>query len=265
MLILGYFLCLVMGLTLGLIGAGGSILVFPILVYFFNTSPVHATSYSLVIVGLTALVGFLHYIKNRSFSFNISILFTFSVILATYLTRLYVLPNIPELIDLYRFQISKDHTIMFTFVIMMLISSLLIIKSEDTSVHEIRKFKDNILSKFLILFTGLSIGVFTGIIGAGGGFLIIPALVLLLKLEMKNAVGISLFIIFAKSFLGIIGDVQIGVSFDYKLICYISICTSIGIILGSKLNNTLNSNTLKKLFGVFTCFLALLIVLVELA
>tara|TARA_B110001454_G_scaffold143078_1_gene132833 strand:+ start:301 stop:1098 length:798 start_codon:yes stop_codon:yes gene_type:complete len=262
MLILGYFLSSIMGLILGSIGAGGSILILPILVYFIGISPTLSTSYSLIIVGFTALIGSLSYIKKKKINFTIVLIFALPSLITVYLTRRYFLPILPNDINLLNILITKDFFIMILFSLLMIISALLMINSKEAKTRsEINKRK--LFNNSVIIFEGILVGFFTGIIGAGGGFLIIPALVVFSGLDMKTAVGSSLFIIFIKSLFGFIGDYQSGVIIDINILIGLLCFTTIGILLGLSISKNMQSNILKKCFGWFTLFVATFIIIKE--
>ena len=262
MIITGYFLSSIMGFVLGSIGAGGSILILPILVYFIGVNPTLATSYSLIIVGLTALIGSLSYIKNKQINFSIALIFAIPSLVAVYLTRRYFLPVLPDNISLFDFIITKDHFIMFLFSILMILAAIFMIRSKDnknSAIGNNPSFTNNVI----IIIEGIAVGFFTGIIGAGGGFLIIPALVLFTGLDMKAAVGSSLFIIFIKSLFGFLGDYQSGVTIDIYILLGIMSFTTLGMIMGVFLSKKTKSSILKKCFGWFILLIGFLILIKE--
>jgi len=262
MVIIGYFLSSIMGIVLGSIGAGGSILILPILVYFIGINPTLATSYSLIIVGLTALIGSFNYIRNKQINFSIALMFAIPSLIAVYLTRRYFLPILPDNISLFNIIITKDHFIMILFSVLMILAAFFMIRSKEI------KSKNNIsksllFNNIIIVIEGIAVGFFTGIIGAGGGFLIIPALVLLTGLDMKTAVGSSLIIIFIKSLFGFIGDYQSGVTIDVNILLGIMSFTIIGLFLGIGISKKMKSYILKKIFGWFTLLTGFLIIIKE--
>ena len=262
MIILGYFLSSIMGLVLGSIGAGGSILILPILVYFIGISPTLSTSYSLIIVGFTALVGSLNYIKNKQINFSVALIFAVPSLITVYMTRRYFLPILPDNINLFNILITKDLFIMTLFSLLMIASALLMINSRvNKASSEINKRK--LFKNIIIIFEGIAVGFFTGIIGAGGGFLIIPALVVFSGLDMKTAVGSSLFIIFLKSFFGFVGDYQSGVIIDIDILLGILCFTIVGMVLGLSISKNIKSNIVKQCFGWFTLFVAAFIIIKE--
>ncbi|MGB1309398.1 MAG: sulfite exporter TauE/SafE family protein, partial [Oceanihabitans sp.] len=204
--ILGYLGALIIGLVLGLIGGGGSILTVPILVYILSINPVTATAYSLFVVGSSALVGALRNMQKGLVDFRTAIVFSIPAFIAVYVSRKYIIPAIPEnIISIGDFILSKNIAIMLFFAIIMLFASVSMIWNKKEKKEETNIVKYNYP---LIIFEGAIVGVLTGIVGAGGGFLIIPALVLFAKLPMKKAVATSLLIIAIKSLIGFIGDVE---------------------------------------------------------
>ena len=231
-------------------------LIFPILVYFFTINPVLATSYSLIIVGITALIGSIQNYRSQTLDIKVGLIFSIPIILSTYLTRRYLMPFIPEQITFNNYIIEKDLFILILFVLLMFLASFLMLKSKITTNVVIENAKYKFLFNNLTIPLGIFIGLFTGLVGAGGGFLIIPALVIFLKLNMIVAVGTSLLIIFLKSVIGVLGDILSGIVFDYSLIFIIIVCTGTGIVLGVKLNKRLDS-IIKNLFGImvfYNCF-----------
>jgi uncharacterized membrane protein YfcA/rhodanese-related sulfurtransferase len=248
--IAGYLAASLIGLSLGLIGGGGSILTVPVLVYLFGETASQATAYSLFIVGLTALIGSFSFMRKGQVDFRTALVFGPPSILAVYLVRGYVVPNIPKhLFSVGSFEVTRDKGILFLFAIMMVATAFSMIRSRagsDDSAPVAPRF-----DYLKIMVEGLVVGAVTGLVGGGGGFLIIPALVLLAKLPMKIAVGTSLLIIAAKSLLGFIGDVQTNSSLDWGLLGSVSALAVLGILVGSALSARISGAKLKPAFGYF--------------
>src|SRR5690554_2421244 len=204
--ILGYIGALLIGLVLGLIGGGGSILTVPILVYALTLNPVIATGYSLFVVGTTSLVGAVKNMAKGMVDYRTAIIFSIPAFIAVYLTRAFLIPAIPEkLFQNGDFLMTKNLAIMLFFAIIMLLASVSMIRNKREEVDSDAKITYNYP---LIVIEGFAVGTITGLVGAGGGFLIIPALILLAKLPMKKAVATSLFIIAIKSLIGFFVDVH---------------------------------------------------------
>ena len=210
--ILGYFGAFLVGLILGLIGSGGSILSLPVLVYVFGINPVLATAYSLFIVGITSLVGSIKNLRNNMIDYNTTLFFSISAIISVYITRKYLILLIPEIIlttDLI--VLTKEKFIMLLFSILMVVAGFFMIKKSPKTIVKMKNIKTIAPNKLIILAEGSLIGFITGLVGAGGGFIIIPVLVILTKLRMKHAIATSLAIISLKSLIGFIGDIQVQI------------------------------------------------------
>ena len=260
--IFGYIGALFIGLVLGLIGGGGSILTVPILVYALTLNPVIATAYSLFVVGTTSLVGAAKNMMKGMVDFKTAIIFAIPAFIAVYLTRAYLIPAIPdELFQVGDFMVTKNLAIMLFFAIIMLLASITMIRNKRKEIEE-----DNVITYNypLIIIEGLVVGAITGIVGAGGGFLIIPALVLLAKLPMKKAVATSLFIIAIKSLIGFLGDVQ-NLDIDWKFLLSFTAISVVGIFIGIWLNKFIDGKKLKKAFGWFVLIMGIYIIYKELA
>ena len=259
--ILGYIGAAVMGLTLGLIGGGGSILTVPILVYLFHINPVLATAYSLFIVGLTSLVGSLSHIRMGNIEWKTAIVFGIPSIVAVFFTRWAIIPAIPDaLFSLGDFVVTKSLLLLLLFAALMVAASISMIrKTKPRAVSGEVRFNYP-----LILAEGLVVGVVTGLVGAGGGFLIIPALVLLANLPMKQAVGTSLIIIAAKSLIGFTGDVNTEIAVDWSFLLTFSAIATAGILGGSLLSKHLDDAKLKPAFGWFVLVMGVYIIAKEL-
>lgn len=258
--IIGYAGAILIGLILGLIGGGGSILTVPIFVYLLGIDPVYATAYSLFVVGVTSGVGAIRFSMKSLVDYKTGIVFAIPALFSVYITRKFLVPAIPETIfNIGDFVLSKDVGIMIFFALVMLIASISMIRGRKEQQNSSSKPKLNIP---IILIEGVVVGIVTGLVGAGGGFLIIPALVLLAKLPMKTAVATSLLIISAKSLIGFIGDVQ-NLAIDWKFILGFTALSIIGIFIGIYLSQFIKANNLKKAFGWFVLAMGIYIILKE--
>lgn len=263
--IFGILASSVIGISLGLIGGGGSILTVPVLVYLFNVDPVLATAYSLFIVGLSSLVGAFPKYKTGMIDLKTAVVFGVPSIIAVFLTRKVLVPAIPAtLFEVAGVSVTKALAMMILFAVLMVAASVSMIrdkKKEEQATDEPRVFNYP-----MILLEGAVVGVLTGLVGAGGGFLIIPALVMLSKLPMKQAVGTSLLIIAAKSLIGFTGDVmENAAQMDWTLLSIVTSLAVVGIFVGNQLSKKIDGAALKKGFGWFVLVMGIYIIVKELA
>lgn len=259
--IAGYMSSILIGVALGLIGGGGSILTVPVLVYLFSIDAVMATAYSLFIVGSTSIAGSFSYFKKGLVNIRTAVVFGIPSIAAVYLTRAYIVPAIPAIIFTSGdFIFTKSMLLMVLFAILMIVTSFSMIKKNKEAVVEISQ--QQTFNYPLILIEGAVVGVLTGLVGAGGGFLIIPALVLLSKLPMKEAVGTSLVIIAAKSLIGFFGENN-ETPMDWTFLLAITVFAIIGIFIGMALSKKIDGNKLKPAFGWFVLVMGIYILIKE--
>lgn len=247
--ITGYIASTFIGISLGLIGGGGSILTVPVLVYLFCPDAVMATTYSLFIVGSTSVVGSFSYFKKGLVNIKTAIVFGIPSIAAIFLTRIYILPAIPQnVVTIGSFTVTKDILLMLLFAILIVTASYSMIKKDQHPCEEVLFHQT--FNYFQIPLQGVFIGIITGLIGAGGGFLIIPALVNLLKLPIKTAVGTSLVIISINSLIGFLFSLS-HTSVQWGFLLSIAAIAIIGILIGSYLSTLVKATKLKPVFGWF--------------
>lgn len=260
--IIGFAAAIVIGISLGLIGGGGSILTVPVLVYILGVDPVLATAYSLFVVGSTSLVGSFTYMQKKLVHYKTALVFAIPSFIAVFLTRKFLVPALPDpLFTVAGLEITKNIGIMVFFAIIMLAASISMItgkKCKDCDENEPIRF-----NLPMIALEGSVVGLITGIVGAGGGFLIIPALVLLARLPMKMAVGTSLLIIAAKSLIGFLGDVSTQ-PIDWQMLLIFTGLSIVGIFIGSALSKKINEKVLKTGFGWFVLAMGIYIITKEL-
>ena len=265
--IIGYFASLLIGISLGLIGGGGSILTVPVLVYLFGVDPVLATSYSLFIVGSTSLVGAVPKYRQGLVSLRTAIIFGIPSIAAVYATRKFLLPLIPDhVFSIGHFGVTKPILLMLLFAILMVAASYSMIKDKKEENGDGELAIESAPQKFnypIIVLEGILVGLLTGLVGAGGGFLIIPALVLLSGLPMKKAVGTSLLIIAMKSLIGFTGDFG-HFEMNWTLLLVITAIAIAGIFIGNILSHKVSGRSLKKGFGWFVLAMGIYIILNQL-
>lgn len=258
---LAYVGALFIGLVLGLIGGGGSILTVPILVYAISLDPVMATAYSLFVVGTTSLAGAIQHIKKQMINFKIGIIFAIPAFTAVYLTRAFLVPVLPDdLFALGSFMVTKDLAIMLFFAVVMLMASVAMIKDNKQSQKE----KHQEIHYPILILQAFGVGMVTGLVGAGGGFLIVPALMFLAGIPIKKAIATSLFIIAINSLIGFVGDVQ-NLDIDWTFLLSFTVVSVVGIFLGMWLNRFIDGKKLKKGFGWFVLIMGVYIIFKELA
>ncbi|GIV37504.1 MAG: UPF0721 transmembrane protein [Cyclobacteriaceae bacterium] len=258
--VLGYAASVIMGLSLGLIGGGGSILTVPILVYLFGVDPVLATAYSLFVVGLTSLIGSFSHFRAGNVRLKTALVFGLPSIAAVYAVRKFAVPHIPDpVFQAGQVEVAKGTLLMLLFALLMLGASYSMIRPGRPG----RERAGNKQNYPLIFAEGLLVGGLTGLVGAGGGFLIIPALVLLAGLPMKQAVGTSLVIIALKSLIGFTGDLGAGQPIDYGFMLLFSAFSIAGILAGSYLSRFISNEKLKPAFGWFVLVMGAYIVIKE--
>lgn len=259
--VFGYIASLFIGISLGLIGGGGSVLTVPVLVYLFSVEPVTATAYSLFVVGSTSLVGaFPKYMKGLV-NIKTAIVFGIPSIASVYLTRRFIVTAIPQnVFTIVDFVVTKPVFFMVVFAILMVFASYSMIKGNGKTeeIETEQKFNYPV-----IIVEGVIVGLLTGIVGAGGGFLIIPALVILSRLSMKSAVGTSLVIIAAKSLIGFLGDLS-HTEINWNLLLSVTALAIVGIFIGDRVSKKIEPGILKKIFGWFILVLGIYIILKEL-
>ncbi|TXD84927.1 sulfite exporter TauE/SafE family protein [Subsaximicrobium wynnwilliamsii] len=259
--ILGYVGAFAVGLVLGLTGGGGSIITVPVLVYLVGVNPVTATAYSLFVVGTTSSIGAFQNYRKQLIDFKTAIIFAIPAFTVVYFTRRYLVPAIPDILfQTDNLIITKDLFIMAFFGVIMFLASLSMIQSHEDL--ESKEKAESIHIPFLILI-GICVGLLTGVVGAGGGFLIIPALVLLAKMPMKTAIGSSLFIIALNSLIGFTGDLQ-SRSIEWPFLLIFSGISILGIIVGVYVSKYISAEKLKRGFGWFTLLVAIAILYREL-
>lgn len=259
--IIGYLAAILIGVSLGLIGGGGSILTMPVLVYLFGIDPVLATSYSLFIVGTSSLVGAARNFKGGNVNVKVAMLFGLASIATVLITRKVLMPMVPDvLFTAGTMVVKKSMATMVLFAVLMVFASVSMIKGRKQVDAAPEMSGSKTMMRLLI--QGGAIGLVTGVLGAGGGFLLIPALVLFLQLPMKQAVGTSLLIIAMNSLIGFAGDIG-SVDIDVQLLLTVTAIAVAGIFVGVALSSKIEGGKLKKGFGWFVLVMAAYILLKE--
>lgn len=255
-----YFLALFIGISMGLTGGGGSILTVPVLVYLAFIEPIIATAYSLFIVGASSLVGAGIYYKKGLVNVRVAIIFAVPAFIAVWLMRKFVIHAIPEqMLQIGSYTLTRDLFLMLFFALIMLLSGFKMVfglKNEVTAEHKI--------NNTLVMLSGVIVGVLSGLVGAGGGFLIVPALVFLMNVSMHKAVGTSLLIVAINSLIGFTGDILNLPQINWNFLSFFSIIVVSGVFAGIYLNRFLDGEKLKKVFGYFVLAMAMVIIIKEL-
>ncbi|NJL75203.1 MAG: sulfite exporter TauE/SafE family protein [Saprospiraceae bacterium] len=261
--IAGYISSVLVGVALGLIGGGGSILTVPVLVYLFSVDTVLATAYSLFIVGATSAVGSVNYFRKDLVNIRTAVVFGIPSIMAVFLTRAFIVPAIPnEIFSIGDFTVTKSMLLMTLFALLMIVASYSMIVKDKKTVQDDSSNGHQKFNYLFILLEGAVVGILTGLVGAGGGFLIIPALVVLSKLPMKEAIGTSLVIIAAKSLIGFFGESGETI-IDWQFLLLISGFAIVGIFLGILLSKKIDGDSLKPAFGWFVLIMGVYILVKE--
>jgi len=256
--ITGYIASFFIGLSLGLIGGGGSILTVPVLVYLFGISPLMATSYSLFVVGSTSLAGAVSSVRKKLVDFHTVFLFGISSVITVFITRKLIFPRIPGIIRIGHYNIRFAMVTMVLFAVLMLLAAISMIVT-NKAIDDQPKEHTGMIK---LLLYGIGIGLITGFLGAGGGFLLIPALVLLLQLPVKKAIGTSLLIIALNSLIGFAGDAG-HFQTNYILLLSITAIAIAGVLTGSWLNKKIHADKLKTGFGWFVLLMGVYIIIKE--
>lgn len=257
--IFGYIASIAIGLSLGLIGGGGSILTIPILVYLFGVAPKSATTYSLFVVGMSSAIGAYRHYGLGNLKLKPAFQFAIPSLITILFVRKWIVPNLPQdLFSVGKLVVTKDIFIMCLFALLMLMASFSMIKKskEEESNGSISPLKIGLI--------GALVGIVTGFLGAGGGFLIIPSLLFFTGINMKQAVGTSLLIISINSLIGFSGDMLMGLDINYVLLFSVSAFALLGIIIGTYLSKKVNGQQLKPAFGWFVFVMGIYIILKEL-
>ncbi len=254
----GFIASFGMGIILGFMGGGGSILTVPILVYLFSLNPTIATGYSLFIVGITAFIGSLTYMRKGEIDFKTGLQFAVPSVIGVSLSRGFVIPQIPEVVvQVGSFTLTKEILIMITFATLMVTAAFSMIKKSGD--QKPMQMNSSLMRFIIIVSLGLIVGMVAGFVGAGGGFLIIPALVLIAGLSMRITLGTSLMIIAIQSLLGFAGDVSRGMVIDWSLLGTVTFIAVTGIIIGSALSHKIKEQKLKSAFGWFVLIMGLIV------
>lgn len=256
--IIGFILGILIGMSLGLIGSGGSILTIPVLVYLMQIVPSTASVYSLFIVGVSALAGSIKGAKQKLLSYRVALYFGVPSIISIFVMRKYIMPLIPTtLFTIGDFIFTKDLIIMLVFSVLMILSSFSMIRKNSFETDA-----ENELASGKIVLQGIIVGLLTGFVGVGGGFLIIPTLIYEAKLPMKKAVATSLVIIAFNSLIGFTGSIS-NINIHWAFLLTFTAFAVVGIFTGMFLSQKISSEKLKPAFGWFILAIGIYILIKE--
>ncbi|TAG54157.1 MAG: sulfite exporter TauE/SafE family protein [Cytophagales bacterium] len=259
MQILGFVLGVLIGTSLSLIGSGGSIFAIPILVYIMDISPSLSTTYSLFIVGFSALIGAIFSAKNKLIDYKIALYFGISSIISVFIMRKFLLPLLPnKILVIQNYTLTKDDLTMLVFSVLMVVASISMIKNRLKSNQKTEQ-----MSAIKFIYSGILVGSLTGFVGVGGGFLIIPTLLFYGKIAMKNAVATSLIIIASNSFIGFAGSNNLDL-IDWEFLIEFTSFSILGIFFGMYLSKKISNEKLKPIFGWFVFSTGIYILIKEL-
>ena len=256
--LIGFFGAFLTGIIIGLFGGGGSILAVPIFVYLFQLNPILATSYSMFVVGFSAAIGTLINIRKKLIEYKTAFIFTLPALVSVFLTRRFIIPNLPDVImSMGSFTITKEMALMF-FSLIIILSSVFMMKKPTTVASK----SDSKRKDLFLLVIGLGVGLLTGLVGAGGGFIIVPALVLFAKLSIKQAVATSLIIITFNSLIGFSADLSL-LQIEWRFLSLFTALSVLGIFVGTYFSNFVQESTLKINFARFMIVMAAVIIFKE--
>ncbi|GAB3501906.1 sulfite exporter TauE/SafE family protein [Spirosoma knui] len=257
---IGYGAAVVVGLVIGLAGGGGSILTVPIFIYVFGIPTVLATTYSLFVVGTTSLVGSLNHIWQKRVDLRVTAAFALPSFVSVYLSRRFLVPALPDpMLQVGQFSLSKSDAILYFFAGVMILAARAMIRNDRP---EQGVAADGHPRYQTLALDGLAVGLLTGTIGAGGGFLIVPMLVLLAGLPIQRAVATSVLIIAVNSFVGFLGDIQ-HTNLNWNFLLPFTSLSITGILIGMYLARFIEPDRLKKGFGWFVLIVAVFMILKE--
>lgn len=260
----GYIAAVFIGIILGMMGGGGSILTVPVLVYLFYVNPLTATTYSLFIVGVTSMTGGARAYAKKQVDFRSVTEFGIPSIFAIFITRHFLLPEIPDqLFSIGKIDFTKDVLLMLVFALLMLTASIFMILNADEGIEHQNRVQERNNKILYLAVLGFAIGIVTGLLGAGGGFLIVPALILFMKLPMKTAIGTSLVIIAVNSIFGFLFSIK-QTPLAWEILLLFTGLSIIGIYIGSRFAEKIPGKTLKKWFGWFVLIMGIYIIIKEL-
>lgn len=258
-LLISLFASSIIGIAIGLLGAGGSILVMPVLVYILGLPPTIATTYSLGIVGISSAIAAMQTSREQKVNAKVILTFAFPAMFSIMIMRAFIMPALPKILEIGTLHISIDSFSMIILSILMLISAQRMIsqkKLQSDVTHDI--------SLSLLVLTGLCIGVLTGFTGIGGGFLIVPSMILIGRMNIKEAAFTSMILIAMNALPGFFVDLLNGKNLEWGLFTLLTIASVFGGYAGIILSKRISQDILRISFGIIITLLAFFILFKEL-
>ncbi|MCR9199294.1 MAG: sulfite exporter TauE/SafE family protein [Planctomycetaceae bacterium] len=247
---LNYAAIAVVGLLLGVLGGGGSTLILPVLVYLVGLPAVQATSASLLIVGVAAVFGAVGYFRKGLVDLPAVVMFGGPSVAGVFVARLVFMPRIPPVLySAEGFELTRRGFLLATFSVLVLISAFCMIRRDRRAPSERAAPPAAQRTAWKSVAAGLFVGMSTGLVGAGGGFMIVPALIIFLKMETRQAIATSLFVIAMKSLLGFAADAFIVSDLNWPQLTGFTLAAVVGILTGVRLNAVVDADRLKVAFG----------------
>tara|TARA_B110000285_G_scaffold102568_1_gene116724 strand:- start:4860 stop:5645 length:786 start_codon:yes stop_codon:yes gene_type:complete len=250
--IIGLIISVLIGIVLGLVGGGGSILTVPLVNVFFGTSMMLATTYSLFIVTAASGVGVVRNIKTGNIDFKQGLIFVFPSMLVAFFIRKSIMPNFPGNLMVGDLALSLDTAISILLILVILFVAI----KSFTSKKTVSRDKTSLI---IVLLFGVLTGALSGFIGAGGGFIIVPIL-LRMGLEMKKAVGTSMFIISIQSFVALLGDSsnqEVLDGINWPMLLTLTAMTIGGVLIGTYLQKRFTGKFLRLAFNILLILVAI--------
>lgn len=256
--VIGCIFAFIIGVVITLLGGGGSTLFIPVFVYLFHVDPYLASSYSLLIVASSSLLSSVDNWRSKRILFKPAFFFVFPIVITSLVIRQLILPRIPEIISITdSFQFERNSGLMIIYALIIIAISLVALQSRK----EVASQKNNYS---LVVLQAIIVGIITGFIGNGGGFLIVPAMLYVLKIPIKNAIATTLFVVSITSSVNFIGDQFTILKFEWSFVLTFLISTLLGVLVGNQFKNKISEVSLRKIFNYFILLLGVGILFFEL-
>lgn len=260
-IVLGYIGALLVGFVLGMLGGGGGMLAIPVLVYLFHIQPTTATGYSLFLVGVAALSGAFQNLRKKMVDFGSALYYGVPSVISVYLMRRFVIHRLPDtLFNIGTYQVGRDNLILVIFAMVMFAAAYKMIFTGEVEEHT---GTPTLADRARLVFYAILVGIFSGFVGAGGGFLITPILIYQARLPVKKAIGTALVLIAANAFIGFMGDLSANNNIDWKFLLTFASFSIVGVFIGSRVGEKVHNKHLKQYFGVFIIVIAIWIIIRE--